>query len=349
MAVQEHMGRAADARMAGSRTMTPAAAARLLGLKQAEFDLAVQLGHLESAPAAHGGPWLVPGGQIQRLCDTAGAVSDLREQVRTVGSADGARLLGVGPERFTRLARAGCLTPVSFHVNRYHAVVWRYVAVELSEFARRRPELLSGRTPPVMRALLGEGEDRRAANWRSRRVELLLRVLDEPWERAAVIATALDSASLAEAVPDARERHCLRVRAPEFSAVRPLTPGAGEVVARLLLADDPAEILRYRSRLVSAVLDAREECPALWPGEPAGTSGAAWGETGPVPAGRYRSEGEPGRSGGAGAAGPAAERGGPPAAEGDSGPAAPGRTARGGFWGSLLTRVPFRRAGADDD
>ncbi|NEE44437.1 hypothetical protein G3M55_07410, partial [Streptomyces sp. SID8455] len=69
----------------------------------------------------------------------------------------GAALLGIAAARFTRLARAGCVSPVTFYLNRYRAVVWLYLADELASFAAREPELLAGRTPLGMRTMLEAG------------------------------------------------------------------------------------------------------------------------------------------------------------------------------------------------
>jgi Family of unknown function (DUF6397) len=98
---------------------------------------------------------------------------------RTVGAGEAARLLGVTPYRFGRLARAGCVRPVWWYVNRYQAVVWRYPEAELRELARSFPD---GRPP----ARLPAGGDARARLWRAHRVERLLREAAGPWERAAV-------------------------------------------------------------------------------------------------------------------------------------------------------------------
>ncbi|CAM5282077.1 hypothetical protein SVIOM74S_07986 [Streptomyces violarus] len=105
---------------------------------------------------------------------TRGTPDGLAERVRTVGTADGAALLGIAAARFTRLARAGCVSPVTFYLNRYRAVVWLYLADELASFAVREPELLAGRTPLGMRTMLEAGADRRARNWRTQRIERLL-------------------------------------------------------------------------------------------------------------------------------------------------------------------------------
>ncbi|MCX4553397.1 DUF6397 family protein [Streptomyces sp. NBC_01500] len=250
-------------------------AAQQLGLRRGEFDLAVQLGHIRSTPGVGGGRRRVTRDEIGRLQLLKGFPDALRERVRTVGTADAAGLIGVGPARFTRLARAGCFTPVRFWLNRYRAVVWMYLAEEVREFAAREPELLTGRTPEVLRERLAAGEDWRARNWRGRRLGLLLRLAEDPWARAAVAAGALDPVQLAEVVDDPCERAYLsRLRPPEPVRELPDSPVAREVVERLLSADDPDEILWHRGSLILALDEARADRPAPRP-EGSGRGAAA--------------------------------------------------------------------------
>jgi hypothetical protein len=243
---------------AATRSLTFGRAALELDLKRGEFDLAVQLGHVRTVPGASGGPPRIARQEVDRLRSAQGFPDALRERVRTVGTVEGARLISISPARFTRLARTGHFTPIRFYLNRYRAVVWLYLAEELSDFAQAHSGLLSGRTPPALRTALDAGEDRRARNWRGRRLGLLLRGTEDPWERAAAIASVLDPVVVAEVVPDPYERSHLRVLRPELVPGRPESQAAREVVERLLLADHPDEILWHRVSLAEALREARE-------------------------------------------------------------------------------------------
>ncbi|MEU2023586.1 DUF6397 family protein [Streptomyces sp. NPDC016469] len=303
-------------------TFGAAGAAAALGLKRNEFDLAVYLGAVRVRSAPDGRP-RIDREEIERLRAQGGFPGSLRERVRTVGTAEGARLLGISPVRFTRLARAGCLTPVAFYLNRYRAVVWVYLAQELEALASRSPELLVGNSPPWMRSRLDTGADWRPRNWRSRRIERLLALTDDPWVRAAIVAQGLDPVQLAEVVDDPYERaHFTRVR-PEAVFGRRGSVAGREAMARLMPADEPDEILWRRISLITELDAAREARPAPRPGDgpadaadgvlaaPAASArhrvpgvAAAPGEpaaprpeaSGPVlaPAGRTRPEGPPG-------------------------------------------------------
>ncbi|GHB34111.1 hypothetical protein GCM10010331_22040 [Streptomyces xanthochromogenes] len=247
---------ASAAAPAGPRLAT-GTAARELDLKRAEFELAVQLGHIRTVPDPGGGHRRVTAREVARLRAAADFPEGLRERVRTVGTAEGAELLGIAPGRFTRLARAGRFSPVRCYLNRYRAVVWLYLADELVELALREPELLGGRHPEPDR-----GKDWRPRNWRARRIAMLARGTDDQWELAAAVAATLDSAHLAHIVPDPYERAHVRRLRPETFRVHPESPTAQGVVEALVLADEPDEIDWYRLRLVEALADARDQCPA---------------------------------------------------------------------------------------
>ncbi|MFJ8383922.1 DUF6397 family protein [Streptomyces sp. NPDC094438] len=254
-----HADAAAAATPAGPR-LAPGAAARELELKRGEFELAVQLGHIRTVPDPGGGQRRVTTREVARLKAAQDFPEGLRERVRTVGTREGAELLGVAPGRFTKLARTGHLTPVRCYLNRYRAVVWLYLADELVELALREPELLSGRHPEP------DGcQDWRARNWRGRRIAMLARRTDDQWEQAAAVAATLDSAHLAEIVRDPYERACLRRLKPETFRIHPESPTAQGTVDRLLLADEPDEIEWYRLRLTEALADARDQRPAPRP------------------------------------------------------------------------------------
>ncbi|NUK53063.1 hypothetical protein HRW14_22820 [Streptomyces lunaelactis] len=248
-----------------TRSLALGRAAQALDLKRGELDLALQLGHIRTTSGASGSPPRVAQQEIDRLRGARGFPGALRERVRTVGAAEGARLISISPARFARLARTGHFTPVRFYLNRYRAVVWLYLAEEVSEFALAHADLLSGRTPAALRAVLDAGEDRRARNWRGRRLGLLLRGTEDPWERAAAIASVLDPITVAEVATDPYERSYLRVLRPELAPGRPESPAAHEVAERLLLADHPDEILWHRVSLAEALREARERRPAPRP------------------------------------------------------------------------------------
>lgn len=249
------------------RLVAASRAAEELELKRGEFDLAVQLGAIGvRARQGHGRPG-VPRAEIHRLRSEDGFPRTLRERVRTVGTAEGADLLGVTPVRFTRLARAGCVTPVAFSLNRYRAVVWLYLAQEVCGLAVRSPELLVGNSPPWMRARLDAGGDCRPRNWRSRRVERLLTLTADPWARAAVVAQTLDPVQLAEVVDDPYERAYFGRIRPEPVFGRRGSIAGREVMERLMLADEPDEILWRRISLIMELDNARELRPAPRPGD----------------------------------------------------------------------------------
>ncbi|WP_328904018.1 DUF6397 family protein [Streptomyces sp. NBC_00441] len=257
-----------------------ARAATELGLKRNEFDLAVYLGAVRVSSGPDGRP-RAGREEIERLRAQDGFPGALRERVRTVGTAEGAQLLGISPVRFARLARAGCLTPVAFYLNRYRAVVWVYLAQELQALASRSPELLVGNSPSWMRSRLDAGADWRPRNWRSRRIERLLALTDEPWVRAAIVAQSLDPVQLAEVVDDPYERaHLTRVR-PEAVFGRRGSVAGREAMERLMPADEPDEILWRRISLITELDAARDARPAPRPGE--GAVNAADGlRAGPV-------------------------------------------------------------------
>ena len=74
-----------------------------------------------------------------RLRAEDGHPQPLLDRVRLVSSAEAAKELGVGRERFVRLARAGYVRPVRWYVNRYRALVWMYLAQERARARRAQP------------------------------------------------------------------------------------------------------------------------------------------------------------------------------------------------------------------
>ncbi|MFJ6437398.1 DUF6397 family protein [Streptomyces sp. NPDC091416] len=251
----------------GVHMVTASRAAAELRLRRGEFALAVHLGMVRLDTRLRGGRTGVRREEIDRLRSEDGFPETLQERVRTVGTAEGARLLGISPVRFSRLARAGCVTPVAFYLNRYRAVVWLYLAQELGGLAARSPELMVGNSPPWMRSRLDAGTDCRARNWRSRRTERLLALTEDPWARAAVVGEALDQVQLAEVVEDPYERAYLgRVRPVPVFGQGGSAAGRAAMV-QLMLADEPDEILWRRVTLGMELDRARELRAAPRPGE----------------------------------------------------------------------------------
>lgn len=218
---------------------------------------------MRAGPSASGGAARYTRAELDRVRSTEGRPGEdgpdvLRERVASVAGAEAAAaVLGVGPSRFTRLARCGHLTPVGYRINRYRAVVWLYLAAELREFAAREPARLRGVAPPADRELLAAKADLRPRKWRGRHVGLLLRRTADPWERAAVLASVLPEAELRQAVPDPAERIVLAALAPPPPYGHPQVPAAAAVALRLLKAEPPEEIHWYRTSLDFALTGAR--------------------------------------------------------------------------------------------
>ncbi|MBM7440341.1 DUF6397 family protein [Streptomyces sp. HB132] len=263
------VGEAARTHTAESNTpvcVSAARAAEALSLKRGEFDLAVHLGLIGAYQAPGTSRPRFRQREIERLRALPGFPDSLKDRVRTAGTSEGAKLLGVSPVRFTGLARVGCVTPVAFHLNRYRAVVWLYLVDELLTFASKEPDLIAGGSPVGMRTMLEAGTDWRARNWRSRRIDRLLSRAEDPWVRAALQASALDPVQLAEVVEDPYERAYLARVRPESAPGRPASESGREAMARLILADDPDEILWRRVNLTLEIDRAREIRVAPRPG-----------------------------------------------------------------------------------
>jgi hypothetical protein len=245
----------------------PSRAARELGLKRGEFDLAVHLGHVRTLPDEGGGGRRVPRSEIDRLCAGEGFPDSLRERVRTVGATEGAAVMEVPPGRFTRLARLGLVVPVTFYLNRYRTVVWQYLAEELRQFAvdEKNSRLLRARMPEGLRDQLDAGLDLRPRNWRGRHLGFLLRQATDPWEQAGAVAAFLDPVQVAEIVTDPYERsHVNRFRPGPPTHGAPGSPAA-RLAERIMTADDPDEIGWLRSDLARCLEEAREQQPAPRP------------------------------------------------------------------------------------
>ncbi|MBA5221871.1 DUF6397 family protein [Streptomyces griseoaurantiacus] len=250
-------------------TLTFARAARELRLRRTEFDLAVDLGRIRTVPGEKDGNGgrRVAQEEIERLRADEGFPENVRERVRTLGTQEGAELMGVTTARFTRFARLGLVVPVTFHLNRYRAVVWLYLAEEVQRFATdaSNAPLLTGRTPQGLRDQLEAGLDLRPRNWRGRHLRFLLRRTEDPWARAGAMASLLDPHLVAELVPDPYERaHLDRHRPDRPAALLPDSPAA-RITADVMTAEDPDEIDWLRACLEQEVAAARRHRPAPRP------------------------------------------------------------------------------------
>ncbi|MBQ1096008.1 hypothetical protein KBY55_07865 [Streptomyces sp. b94] len=248
-------------------SLAPNRAARELGLRRSEFDLAVHLGRIRTVPDEGGVGRRVARDEIERIRAGEGFPEALRDSVRAVGTIEGAAVMEVPRARFTRMARLGLLVPVKFYVNRYRAVVWLYPADELRQFAtdERNAALLKGRTPQGLRDQLTEGLDLRPRNWRGRHLGFLLRQADEPWARAAAVASVLHPVEVSAVVRDPYERsylHRLRPVPPAHGS--PGSPAA-QLAEEVMTAADPDEIDWLRTDLAGAVEAARGQRPAPRP------------------------------------------------------------------------------------
>ncbi|MFJ5773879.1 DUF6397 family protein [Streptomyces sp. NPDC093094] len=241
----------------------PSRAARELHLERSEFELAVHLGRIRTVPDEGGGGRRVPHAEIDRLRAEPDFPEALRAEVRVVGTRAGAALMDVSPARFTRLARLGLVVPVRFRLNRYHAVVWLYLAGELEQFAadENNTPLRKQRMPENLRGQVEAGVDLRARNWRGRHLGFLLRHAEDPWERAGVFAALLGPAESDRLLTDPHDRS----RVGRFRPAPPAhgAPGspAARIAERIRTAGDQDEIAWLRSELTAAVQEARRHRP----------------------------------------------------------------------------------------
>ncbi|MGY0065902.1 DUF6397 family protein [Streptomyces sp. QTS137] len=256
-----------DVATVGSR-VTAGRVAREPGLGASEFDLAVDLGRIRVTSGERGAGRRVGRDELQRLQTRPGPPKALRESVRTVGTTEGALLMGVTKGRFTRLARLGLLVPARFCLNRHRAVVWFYPAEELRQFTadEKNTVLLRGRTPDNLGGQLDTGLDLRARNWRTRRLAVLLRRATDPWSRAGALASLLDPPHVAEVVRDPYERsHLSRFCPGRPSHGAPGSPAA-VLAETLVTAQDPDEIARLQADLARLLAQAREHLAGVPPG-----------------------------------------------------------------------------------
>lgn len=248
-------------------TVTQSGAARELGIKRGEFELAVMLGRVHTVSDTAGGRRRVTREEIERVRAGEGFPEAWLERIRVVGTTEGAALMNISTARFTRLARTGFLMPVKWYLNRYRAVVWLYLAEELKYFAESEINagLLTGRSPGTIRAQLEAGVDQRARNWRGRHAEGLLRQSDGPWERAAAVASLLDPVQIAEIVKDPYERAYLRKLMPQPAGQGAPESPAARIMQKITTADDPDEIRWLRANLTIGLSQARGQSPAPRP------------------------------------------------------------------------------------
>lgn len=278
------------ARAGGTEVLLSLSRARdVLGLDYDEFDVAVQTGEVRTVAC---GPclWKVPPQEVARLRTEEGHPQPLLERVRMVSSVEAARRLGIGRERFVRLAKAGHIRPVRWYVNRYRALVWMYLAQDLPALAERSPALLHGPLPEGLREAVAQGEDERARSWRARRVAQLIRDAYDPWDEAAVWAALLGPEVVDAALPDPYERaHLRKLR----TALPPGRTGSAtpEQVRGITTADHPDEIALALLSLADALARARALRPAPRPPAlpdlpgPLGAA-AAWATSADAPLGR---------------------------------------------------------------
>ncbi|MFF4209419.1 DUF6397 family protein [Streptomyces sp. NPDC001796] len=248
-------------------SLTLSRAARELDVKRGELDLAVQLGCVRTVPDDRGGGGRrITRAEIDRIRCEDGFPERLRKRVATVGTRDGAALMDVTPARFTRFARLGLIVPVKWYLNRYRAVVWLYLAEEVEQFAsgEANAPLLTGRTPEGLRDQLDAGLDLRPRNWRGRHLGFRLRLTQDPWAKAAVVASLLDPAHVADVVRDPYERAELYRLRPAQSVQWPPDSPAARITAQIMIADDLDEVGWLRADLGRALIEARRERPASW-------------------------------------------------------------------------------------
>ncbi|MFF8382399.1 DUF6397 family protein [Streptomyces kanasensis] len=242
-------------------TVTGGRAARELGLGRGEMAAAVDLGLVRSVAAAGGGRPRVAWEEIDRLRAEPDFPDGLHDRVGTAGTARAAEMADISPDRFTRLARTGHVTPIAFRLNRYRAVVWLYLAREVRQLTEKHPQLLTGRAPRDLTDRLRAGEDARPCGWRARRLRLLVARASDAWAVAAAVASFLEAERLAEVVPDPSERARLDRLRPPPPYGHPEVPSARAVADRLLLAEHPHEGDRLRLALAEALQAARGSTP----------------------------------------------------------------------------------------
>ncbi len=234
------------------------AAAHALGVRQSEIETAVGLGLLATTgrTGEPGERPKVPASEIGRLLPSVDHPDGLRAQVATTGARDGAALLGITEERFAKLARLGLLTPVRCHLNRYHRIVWRYLADELRAVRRHQAPHLTGQLPPPLRRLLATGDDARPRTWRRRVLAQRLGRAGTTWERAAAVAALLPpSHTTALLTPD--EWRCLDAARPRPLFARARSGAAERLLEPLTRALPGPETEQYAAEFAELLDEAR--------------------------------------------------------------------------------------------
>lgn len=254
-------GRLPRAGRGRSESYSLSGARRELRLTPREFELCLDAGELRVIPRGLAGRHRVAAHEVRRLGACKDHPEGLRHRLRLVRTREGAALLGVPPSRFAQLARAGALSPVRYTVSRYHQLSWHYLAVELEQLRDRQSTLLGGPLPGEVRIQAREGQDWRPRLWRRRRMEQILRHLEDPWAVAAVYACVLDQQTLEEIVPDTWERLALAELRPVL-APRPVSVQARRRCGDLLTADPGEEARQHRYGLTLALVVARTARPA---------------------------------------------------------------------------------------
>ncbi len=232
-----------------------------LGLDHWDFELAVRLGQVRAvtvpAPASGGsgppGRRMVARAELDRLKAEPGFPEGLRARLRLVGAVTGAELLGISRDRFVRLSKADCFRPARWYVNRYHAVVWLYLADEVTDFAAEHPDWMTGRLPEEVRERLDDGLDLRGRGWRARTVGQLVARAPDAWHEAAVWLALLGPDEAADLLPADPERSRLLEARPSLLSGRPVGRAAAEPADVPLTADDPEEITFARRSLTAAL------------------------------------------------------------------------------------------------
>ncbi|WP_165397162.1 DUF6397 family protein [Streptomyces albidoflavus] len=224
-------------------------------MRQSEIETAVGLGLLATTGRTGERP-KVPASEIGRLLPSVDHPDGLRAQVATTGARDGAALLGITEERFAKLARLGLLTPVRCHLNRYHRVVWRYLADELRAVRRHQAPHLTGQLPPPLRRLLATGDDARPRTWRRRVLAQRLGRAGTTWERAAAVAALLPPAhTTALLTPD--ERRCFDAARPRPLFARARSGAAERLLEPLTRALPGPETEQYAAEFAELLDEAR--------------------------------------------------------------------------------------------
>ncbi|MBW5482322.1 DUF6397 family protein [Streptomyces bambusae] len=233
------------------KRLTLEAARRELGLRKDEFTLGIEQGVIRTSWS--GDELWVKAGEVARWRASPG---ELAELTCLVHAAEAAGLAGISRHRFDQLARVGAICPVRSYINRYHAEVWQYSALDARRLPEHRPELVGAALPRPFLAELAAGVDRRAEGYRSRlRVQALLGLRD-PWVKAAAWSYWLRSV----------QPPVGGVRLGEAEAVhlarRAAEQGLADVLGSYADPVTPEEQAEAAREFAAALRKARRSCPA---------------------------------------------------------------------------------------